>query len=80
MYNILANLPNMEKSVLPTCASPLPKMPKSSKTNCAQAEKVMFSNCANTALHTPANILHVCKHKNVITMFQQKLHLLVNSE
>ena len=26
------------------------------------------------------NILHVCIHKNVLTMFQQKLHLLVNSE
>ena len=31
-------------------------------------------------LHTCANILHVCIHKNVLTMFQQKLHLLVNSE
>ena len=31
-------------------------------------------------LHTSANILHVCIHKNVLTMFQQKLQLLVNSE
>ena len=31
-------------------------------------------------LHTSANILHVCIHKNVLTMFQQKLHLLVNNE
>ena len=31
-------------------------------------------------LHTPANILRVCMHKNVLTMFQQKLHLLVNTE
>ena len=31
-------------------------------------------------LHTSANILHVCIHKNVFKMFQQKLHLLVNSE
>ena len=31
-------------------------------------------------LWTSANILHVCMHKNVLTMFQQKLHLLVNSE
>ena len=32
------------------------------------------------SLHTSANILHVCIHKNVITMLQQKLHFLVNSE
>ena len=31
-------------------------------------------------LHTPANILHVCIHKNVLTMFQQRLHLLVKNE
>ena len=31
-------------------------------------------------IHTSANILHVCIHKNVPTMFQQKLHLLVHSE
>ena len=31
-------------------------------------------------LHTSANIRHVCLHKNVLTMFQQKLQLLVNSE
>ena len=31
-------------------------------------------------LHKSANILHVCIHKNVLIMFQQKLHLLVNSE
>ena len=31
-------------------------------------------------LHTSANIMHVCMHKNVLTMFQQKLHLLVNSD
>ena len=28
-------------------------------------------------LHTSANILHVCIHKNVLTMFEQKIHLLV---
>ena len=32
------------------------------------------------ALHTPENILHVCIHNNVLTIFQQRLHLLVNSE
>ena len=31
-------------------------------------------------LHTSANILHVCINKNVLTMFVQSLHLLVNSE
>ena len=31
-------------------------------------------------LHTSTNILHVSIHKNVLTMFQQKLQLLVNSE
>ena len=31
-------------------------------------------------LHTSANILHAYMHKNVLTMFQQKLHLLVNSD
>ena len=31
-------------------------------------------------LHKSANILHVYMHKNVSTMFQQKLHLLVKSE
>ena len=31
-------------------------------------------------LHPTANILHVCIHKNVFTMLQQKLNLLVNSE
>ena len=31
-------------------------------------------------LHTSANILHVCIHKNELTMFQEKLHLLFNSE
>ena len=31
-------------------------------------------------LHTSANILHIFIHKNVLTMLQQKLHLLVNSE
>ena len=31
-------------------------------------------------LHTSANILHVCIHKNVLTMFQQILHLLVKRE
>ena len=31
-------------------------------------------------LHISANILHVCMHKNVLTIFQQKLHLLVNYE
>ena len=31
-------------------------------------------------VHTSANILYVCIHKNVLTMFEQKLHLLVNSE
>ena len=31
-------------------------------------------------LYTSANILHVCIHKNVLTMFQQSLHLLVYSE
>ena len=31
-------------------------------------------------LHTFASIMHVCIHKNVFTMLQQKLHLLVNSE
>ena len=31
-------------------------------------------------LHTSANILHVCIHKNVLKIFQHKLHLLVNSE
>ena len=31
-------------------------------------------------LHTSTNILHVCIHKNVLTMFQQKLHLLVKSD
>ena len=31
-------------------------------------------------LHTSANILNVCIHNNVLTMFQHKLHLLVNSE
>ena len=31
-------------------------------------------------LHTPANILHVCIHKNVLTMLQQKLYLLVKCE
>ena len=32
------------------------------------------------ALHASTNILHIYIHKNVLTMFQQKLHLLVNSE
>ena len=27
-----------------------------------------------------ANIIHVCIHKHVLTMFQQKLHLLVKSK
>ena len=31
-------------------------------------------------LRTPANILHVYIHKNVLIIFQQKLHLLVKSE
>ena len=31
-------------------------------------------------LYTSANILLVSKHENVRTMFQQKLHLLVNNE
>ena len=31
-------------------------------------------------LHTSANILHICRHKDVLTMFQQRLHLLVKSE
>ena len=31
-------------------------------------------------LHTSVNILHLCIHKNVRTMFQQKLDLSVNSE
>ena len=31
-------------------------------------------------LHTSVNIPHVCRHRNVLTMFQQKLQLLVNSE
>ena len=31
-------------------------------------------------LHTSEYILHVCIHKNMLTMFQQKLQLLVNSE
>ena len=31
-------------------------------------------------LYTSANILHVCIHKNVLKMFQQKLNVLVNSE
>ena len=31
-------------------------------------------------LHRSANILHVCIHKVVLTMLQQKLHLLVNTE
>ena len=30
-------------------------------------------------LHTSANILHVCIHKNVLTMLQWKLPMLVNS-
>ena len=32
------------------------------------------------ALDTFVNILHVCIHKNVLIMFQQRLHLLVKSE
>ena len=28
-------------------------------------------------LHTSANILHVCIHKNMLKMFQQKLHFLI---
>ena len=28
-------------------------------------------------LHASANILHVCIHKNVLTMLQQKLNLLL---
>ena len=31
-------------------------------------------------LHTSANILYVCIHKNVLTILQQKLHLFVNGE
>ena len=31
-------------------------------------------------LQTLANIPHFCIHKNVLTMFQQILHLLVNTE
>ena len=31
-------------------------------------------------LQASANIVYVCTHKNVLTMFQQKLHLVVNSK
>ena len=42
-------------------------------------ESLMVIQMVQT-LHTSANILHICIHKNVLTVFQQKLHLLVNSE
>ena len=38
------------------------------------------TNSNGAALHTTENILHVCIHKKVLTMFQQKFHLLVSSE
>ena len=46
---------------------------------CKYKESLIVIQMVQT-LHASANILHVCIHKNVLTMLQQKLNLLVNIE